>query len=69
MNKLTQLELEKDKEYITFKRDKGLSRFNKVIISFKSFERLDGAYKSLIRLQKQWLLMDDALIMYKFENK
>jgi len=64
-NKLSIEQLESDKQYITFKRDKGLIRFNKAINEFKSFKRLDDAYNSLVRIQKQWLLMDDALVIYR----
>lgn len=53
-------QLEEEKRVFTIQRDKALERFNEKIKEGKDWE---STYKALIRIHKQWLLLDDALII------
>jgi|TARA_R110000796_G_scaffold92618_2_gene196963 hypothetical protein len=62
-------ELESDKEYFKLKRDRALENFNKAIRDNKSFESIQTKYDILMRSHKQWVLIDDALLVHEFIHK
>jgi len=58
-------EMETDVEYFVHKRNLKLERFNRYVEEKKPLEQIENAYEGLIRMQKQLLLMEDALKIYK----
>ena len=57
-------EIAKDIEYLRGKRDLALEKFNKKI---KKGEDITVALEQLMRVQKQWILINDALIVYELK--
>lgn len=58
------LELKNDISYLKEKRDDVLQKFNDLINSYDTDERIDNCYKSLLRKQKQLKLDEDAMVVY-----
>ena len=58
------LELKNDISYLKEKRDDELQRFNDLINSDGTDERINNCYKSLLRKQKQLKLAEDAMVVY-----
>lgn len=58
-------ELDEEKSYFTFKRNRALEHFNKRI---KDGNDATEAYESLMRIQKQWILIDDALVIHELKH-
>jgi len=58
------LELKNDISYLKDKRDDELQRFNDLINSGDTDERIENCYKSLLRKQKQLKLAEDVMVVY-----
>lgn len=60
-------ELQRQKKWFSRKRDLAIARLNRNIEK-GDIESIEEAYTVFIRAHKQWLLVDDALIVYKLEH-
>ncbi len=58
------LELEKDISYLREKRNDELERFNDLIKSGETEERINSCFNSLLRKQKQVKLAEDAFVIF-----
>lgn len=65
--KVSEEELQKDKEYFKHKRENAIIRLNRNIEK-GNVENIEEAFAGFMRAHKQWLLIDDALIVYKLEH-
>jgi len=68
ITKLKKEELKSELKYLQDKRNVSLNMFNKAIKENNSFETIARRYETLIKYQKQWVLMEDALIVYCLKN-
>lgn len=69
MNKQLSSEgLEEDIKYFLHKRDMALKQFNKAFEDGKSLEKIIDYYDILIKKHKQYLLIDDALVIHRLSN-
>jgi hypothetical protein len=62
-------DFEFDVEYLTGKRNLALSHFIKGVKSNIDIDYIENRYKTLIRIQKQLILLQDALIIHKISKK
>lgn len=58
------LDINMDIEYMTEKRDQALERFNKKIKDLKSDEVIQESFTSLMRINTQLRMMEDARTIY-----
>lgn len=65
MNTMTNEELEQDKSYFLHKRNEALTKFNESVTNSDSLEKINNRFNGLIRKHKQWLLINDALLVHK----
>ena len=71
MSTITNEELEQDKAYMLNKRNEALTKLNESVTNSDSLEKINNRFNGLIRKHKQWLLINDALLVHKLirENK
>ena len=58
------LELKNDIPYLKEQRDDELQRFNDLINSGNTYERIDNCYKSLLSKQSLLKLAEDTMVVY-----
>jgi len=61
-------EMNSDREYFEDKRNLQLEKFNRLIKTGVTFDRIQQCYETLIKMQKQLRLMEDAMIVYRITH-